>query len=198
MTALDLPPTTAASAGPARPVLRAIDVVRDYPSGDTVIHALRGVSLSADPGRLIAVRGRSGSGKTTLLNILGGLDHPTSGQVFIDGHEVSAMSEEELVDVRRRSVAFIFQAFGLVPILSAAENVEVPLRLGEGRSEGARRAGPRAARARRPRRADEAPAARAVAAASSSGSRSPGRWRTGRGSCSPTSRPASSTPRPAT
>jgi len=129
VTALDLPPTTAASTGPARPVLRAIDVVRDYPSGDTVIHALRGVSLSADPGRLIAVRGRSGSGKTTLLNILGGLDHPSSGQVFIEDHEVSAMSEEELVDVRRRSVAFIFQAFGLVPILSAAENVEVPLRL---------------------------------------------------------------------
>jgi putative ABC transport system ATP-binding protein len=129
MTALDLPPTPADSAGTARPVLRAIDVVRDYPSGDTVIHALRSVSLSADPGRLIAVRGRSGSGKTTLLNILGGLDHPTSGQVFIEDHEVSAMSEEELVDVRRRSVAFIFQAFGLVPILSAAENVEVPLRL---------------------------------------------------------------------
>jgi putative ABC transport system ATP-binding protein len=129
VTALDVPPATAVSSGPARAVLRAIDVVRDYPSGDTVIHALRSVSLSADPGRLIAVRGRSGSGKTTLLNILGGLDHPTSGQVFIEDHEVSAMSEEELVDVRRRSVAFIFQAFGLVPILSAAENVEVPLRL---------------------------------------------------------------------
>jgi putative ABC transport system ATP-binding protein len=129
VTALDLPPATAVEPGPGRPVLRAIDVVRDYPSGDTVIHALRGVSLSADPGRLIAVRGRSGSGKTTLLNILGGLDHPTSGRVFIEDHEVSAMSEEELVDVRRRSVAFIFQAFGLVPILSAAENVEVPLRL---------------------------------------------------------------------
>ncbi|HEY7969547.1 MAG TPA: ABC transporter ATP-binding protein [Candidatus Limnocylindrales bacterium] len=129
MTAVDLPPTSPASTGPARPVLRAIDVVRDYPSGDNVIHALRGVSLSADPGRLIAVRGRSGSGKTTLLNILGGLDQPSSGQVFIEDHEVSAMSEDELVDVRRRSVAFIFQAFGLVPILSAAENVEVPLRL---------------------------------------------------------------------
>jgi putative ABC transport system ATP-binding protein len=129
MTALDLPPTDIALTGPVRPVLRAIDVVRDYPSGDTVIHALRAVSLSADPGRLIAVRGRSGSGKTTLLNILGGLDQPSSGQVFIEDHEVSAMSEEGLVDVRRRSVAFIFQAFGLVPILSAAENVEVPLRL---------------------------------------------------------------------
>ena len=87
------------------------------------------MSLAADPGELVAVRGRSGSGKTTFLNILGGLDHPTSGTVVIDGHEVSAMSEDELVDVRRRSVAFIFQSFGLVPILSAAENVEIPLRL---------------------------------------------------------------------
>ena len=119
----------AADARPGGPLLRAIDVVRDYPSGDTVIHALRGVSLAADPGELVAVRGRSGSGKTTFLNILGGLDHPTSGTVVIDGHEVSSMSEDELVDVRRTSVAFIFQSFGLVPILSAAENVEIPLRL---------------------------------------------------------------------
>jgi putative ABC transport system ATP-binding protein len=121
---------------PAGPLLQAIDVIRDYPSGDTVIHALRGVNLAADPGELVAVRGRSGSGKTTFLNILGGLDHPTSGTVIIDGHEVSAMSEDELVDVRRRSVAFIFQSFGLVPILSAAENVEIPLRLVKAEARG--------------------------------------------------------------
>jgi len=139
MTAIETPPTGPVADLPG-PILRAVDVVRDYPSGDTVIHALRGVRLSADIGRLVAIRGRSGSGKTTLLNILGGLDRPTSGQVFIDRHEVSAMSEDELVDVRRRSVAFIFQAFGLVPILSAAENVEVPLRLvkTEARSRDAR------------------------------------------------------------
>ena len=128
MTALGAAPPLSLGDRP-EPILRAIDIVRDYPSGDSVVHALRGVSLTAEAGRLVAVRGRSGSGKTTLLNVLGGLDHPTSGQVFIDGHEVSAMSEDQLVDVRRRSVAFIFQAFGLVPILSAAENVEVPLRL---------------------------------------------------------------------
>ena len=114
---------------PGRPILEATHLVRDYPSGDTVIHALRGVSLTAHPGQLLAIRGRSGSGKTTLLNILGGLDRPTSGRVLIDSAEVSAMTEGELVDVRRRAVAFIFQAFGLVPILSAAENVEIPLRL---------------------------------------------------------------------
>ncbi|HEY3162923.1 MAG TPA: ABC transporter ATP-binding protein [Candidatus Limnocylindrales bacterium] len=127
MTVVD--PVGRAGPSPTGPLLQAIDLVRDYPSGDTVIHALRGVSLAADPGELVAVRGRSGSGKTTLLNVLGGLDRPTSGQVVIDGHEVSAMSEDELVDVRRRSVAFIFQSFGLVPILSASENVEIPLRL---------------------------------------------------------------------
>jgi putative ABC transport system ATP-binding protein len=116
-------------AGPALPILEAVDLVREYPSGDATIRALRGVDLTARPGQLLAVRGRSGSGKTTLLNILGGLDRPTSGRVLIDGAEISAMSEEQLVDIRRRSVAFIFQSFGLVPILSAAENVEIPLRL---------------------------------------------------------------------
>ncbi len=129
MTAVDDTVGLGSGGRPAGPLLQAIDVVRDYPSGDTVIHALRGVSLAADPGELVAVRGRSGSGKTTLLNILGGLDRPTAGRVVIDGHAVSTMSEEDVVEVRRRTVAFIFQSFGLVPILSAAENVEVPLRL---------------------------------------------------------------------
>ena len=135
MTVLD-PVGGADRAASPGPLLQAIDVVRDYPSGDTTIRALRGVNLAADPGELVAVRGRSGSGKTTFLNILGGLDHPTSGTVVIDGHEVSAMSEDELVDVRRRSVAFIFQSFGLVPILSAAENVEIPLRLVRAEAKG--------------------------------------------------------------
>jgi putative ABC transport system ATP-binding protein len=104
-------------------------VVRDYPSGDDVVHALRGVDLRVDRGQLVAIRGRSGSGKTTLLNLLGGLDRPTSGTVTVDGEVVSAMGESALVAFRRSTVAFIFQAFGLLPILSAAENVEVPLRL---------------------------------------------------------------------
>jgi putative ABC transport system ATP-binding protein len=111
------------------PMVEAIELTRLYPSGDEVIHALLEVDLSVGRGELLAVRGRSGSGKTTLLNLLGGLDRPTSGMVRIDGHEVSTMKDEELVELRRRTVAFIFQAFGLVPILSAAENVEVPLRL---------------------------------------------------------------------
>ncbi|HET9521249.1 MAG TPA: ABC transporter ATP-binding protein [Candidatus Limnocylindrales bacterium] len=111
------------------PMVEAIDLTRDYPIGEGVVHALRGINLSVSRGELIAVRGRSGSGKTTLLNLLGGLDKPTSGRVVIDGHEVSSMDEGELVGVRRRVVAFVFQAFGLVPFLTATENVEVPLRL---------------------------------------------------------------------
>ena len=110
-------------------MVAAESLVRDYPSGDTVIHALRGVTFAVNRGELMAVKGRSGSGKTTLLNLLGGLDKPTSGRVVVDGDEVSTMSESRLVDFRRNTVAFIFQAFGLLPILSAAENVEIPLRL---------------------------------------------------------------------
>jgi putative ABC transport system ATP-binding protein len=80
-------------------------------------------------GEMVALRGRSGSGKTTLLNLIGGLDRPTAGRVMLADSEVSAMREDELVQIRRRTVAFIFQAFGLLPILTAAENVEIPLRL---------------------------------------------------------------------
>ncbi|MBI3746212.1 MAG: ABC transporter ATP-binding protein [Chloroflexi bacterium] len=124
---------SAASAPARRPAGDAIVVAtaltRDYPSGDGVVHALRSVDLSVGRGQLLAVRGRSGSGKTTLLNLLGGLDRPTSGSVMVDGQEVSAMGEDELVEVRRRTIAFVFQSFGLVPILTAAENVEVPMRL---------------------------------------------------------------------
>jgi putative ABC transport system ATP-binding protein len=102
---------------------------RDFTSGSEVVHALRAVDLSVERGEMIALKGRSGSGKTTLLNLIGGLDRPTSGRALVDGADVSAMRENELIRLRRHNVAFIFQAFGLIPILSAAENVEVPLRL---------------------------------------------------------------------
>jgi putative ABC transport system ATP-binding protein len=104
-------------------------LVRDYPSGDGVIHAVREIDLTVAAGQLLAVRGRSGSGKTTLLNLLGGLDRPTAGRVVVDGIEISSLSEDRLVEIRRRTIAFVFQSFGLIPILTAAENVEVPLRL---------------------------------------------------------------------
>jgi putative ABC transport system ATP-binding protein len=102
---------------------------RDYATGDSVVHALQHVAVRIGRGELTVVHGRSGSGKTTLLNMLGGLDRPTRGRVWVDGEEVSALGEEELVRLRREKIGFVFQAFGLIPILTAAENVEVPLRL---------------------------------------------------------------------
>lgn len=110
-------------------MVTAVDLARDYSRGDGVVHALQGVDLRVLHGELVAVRGRSGSGKTTLLNLIGGLDRPTRGHVTVDGQPVSELGEEGLVRLRRYTVAFIFQSFGLIPILSAAENVEVPLRL---------------------------------------------------------------------
>ena len=114
---------------PDGPMVQALGVDRDFEDGGSVVHALRGIDLTVGRGELVAVRGRSGSGKTTLLNVLGGLDRPTAGQVIVDGVDIASLDEAGVVDLRRSSVAYIFQAFGLVPILSAAENVEVPLRL---------------------------------------------------------------------
>jgi putative ABC transport system ATP-binding protein len=104
-------------------------VTRTFGSGRTATHALRGVSFTVGPGQLVALRGRSGSGKTTLLNVVGGLDRPDGGRVRVAGQDVTAMSEHERMAMRRTSVAFVFQSFGLIPILSAAENVGVPLRI---------------------------------------------------------------------
>jgi len=102
---------------------------RDFRAGASVVHALRNVDLSLRDGTLTVVHGRSGSGKTTLLNMIGGLDRPTRGRVWVDGEEISAKGEDELVGLRRDKIGFVFQSFGLVPILTAAENIEVPLRL---------------------------------------------------------------------
>ncbi|MFZ0012725.1 MAG: ABC transporter ATP-binding protein [Acidimicrobiia bacterium] len=102
---------------------------RTYVSGPNVIHAVRDLDLEVRPGTLTVIRGRSGSGKTTLLNLLGGLERPTAGTVELEGEDVSSMDEPALATTRRSKVGFIFQAFGLIPILTAAENVEVPLRL---------------------------------------------------------------------
>jgi len=111
------------------PLVNVEGITREYPMGDSIVHALRGIDLRVMRGQLVAIQGRSGSGKTTLLNIVGGLDRPTAGHVWIDGADVTEMHEMELVNLRRHKLGFIFQAFGLIPILSAAENVEVPLRL---------------------------------------------------------------------
>ena len=110
-------------------VVETRELVREFEVGSAVVRAVDGVSLQVQPGQLIAIRGRSGSGKTTLLSLIGALDRPTSGSAHVDGLPVSEMPERELVSFRRRTIGFIFQAFGLLPILSAAENVEIPLRL---------------------------------------------------------------------
>jgi putative ABC transport system ATP-binding protein len=107
----------------------ATDLTRTFGHGDTAVPALAGVSLSIGRGQLVALSGRSGSGKTTLLNIVGGLDLPTSGQVAISGRELTTMTERERLMLRRGTVGFVFQSFGLIPMLSAAENVGIPLRI---------------------------------------------------------------------
>lgn len=121
------------------PVLRAENLVREFGSGPGAVVACAGISLELYRGELLVLRGRSGAGKTTLLNLLAALDRPTSGSVWLssaspDGAadadiELSAASEAQLVDIRRTQLGFIFQGFGLIPVLSAAENIEIPLRL---------------------------------------------------------------------
>jgi putative ABC transport system ATP-binding protein len=111
------------------PMVETHDLSRDYPMPGGVVQAVRDVSIQIGRGQLVALRGRSGSGKTTFLSMVGGLDRPTRGSVTVDGLKVSDLPESELISFRRRKLGFIFQAFGLLPVLSAAENVEVPLRL---------------------------------------------------------------------
>jgi putative ABC transport system ATP-binding protein len=100
-----------------------------YRTGPIDVHALKDATFTVPRGQMLAVRGRSGSGKTTLLNLIGGLDEPESGRVQVDGHEVTALDEDGLLALRRNTVGFVFQSFGLIPVLSAAENIGVPMRL---------------------------------------------------------------------
>jgi putative ABC transport system ATP-binding protein len=113
----------------AEPLVALENVTKEYGAGAATVHALLDVTLTLPQRELCVVHGRSGSGKTTLLNMIGGLDRPTRGRVEVVGLEISSLGEEALVAYRRDTVGFVFQSFGLIPILSAAENVEVPLRL---------------------------------------------------------------------
>lgn len=109
------------------PVISTRNVVKTLPLGKTVVHALRGITLDIFPSELVSIVGPSGSGKSTLLGIIGGLDAPTSGQVYLDGTEISRMNEDQLTDIRNRKIGFIFQFFNLIPTLTALENVALPL-----------------------------------------------------------------------
>src|SRR6476661_5661387 len=108
-------------------VVRLENVCKDYTLGQQHVQALRDVNLSIDEGAFLAIAGPSGSGKSTLLNLIGCIDSPSSGKIFIDGHDVSGKTPDQLADLRARTIGFIFQTFNLLPVLSAEENVEYPL-----------------------------------------------------------------------
>ena len=112
------------------PVITAVEVSRVFGSGATAVTALSAISLTIVRGEFLAVTGRSGSGKTTLLNLLSGLDRPSTGTVHFNGNDLAELRESDLVEMRRHKIGFVFQSFGLMPLLSAQENVELPLHIG--------------------------------------------------------------------
>jgi putative ABC transport system ATP-binding protein len=107
--------------------IRALDLARSFEVGETTVEALRGINLQVTRGQFVALVGPSGSGKSTFLNLVGGLDRPTSGELWVNGEELSASKEKALTEHRRRRVGFVFQSFNLLPRLSALENVALPL-----------------------------------------------------------------------
>lgn len=110
-------------------ILKTENLTKIYDSGDNAVHALQNVNLAIENGEFAAVVGTSGSGKSTLLHMLGGLDKPTSGKVFVDGKDISSLKDEPLTIFRRRKIGFIFQAYNLVPVLNLYENIVLPLEL---------------------------------------------------------------------
>src|SRR5215472_696119 len=120
---------TGAATGTA--ALEAVDITKSLPLGRERIDILRGISLRIAHGEFVAIVGPSGSGKSTLLGIIAGLDSPTSGQVLIDGVDITRMSERQLAAVRNQKIGMVFQAYNLIPTLTAQENVEVPLYVGK-------------------------------------------------------------------
>ncbi len=110
-------------------ILETQGLKKVYGSGETAVHALRGVDLRVENGEFVAVVGTSGSGKSTLLHMLGGLDRPTEGTVLVDGQDLSALKDEALTIFRRRRIGFVFQSYNLVPMLSVYENIVLPIQL---------------------------------------------------------------------
>ena len=124
-----LPRITTINGSPVDVAVRASGVVKTYGEGEATVHALRGVDLDVPTGQFLAVMGPSGSGKSTLMHVLAGLDQPGGGTVTIDGSEVTALDDKALTVLRRDKVGFVFQAFNLLPVLTAEENVVLPLSL---------------------------------------------------------------------
>jgi putative ABC transport system ATP-binding protein len=120
------------------PAIVIESVTKDIPLGQSVVHALRGVSLVIERGEVVTVVGPSGSGKTTLLGLLGGLDTPTSGRILVSGIDITHLSEGKLATIRNRQIGFVFQSFNLIPTLTALENVALPIQFGRGKNAMAR------------------------------------------------------------
>src|SRR3954451_14771300 len=120
---------------PPTAVVSARNLVRRYGSGDTVVDALRGVSVDIAEGRLTAVMGPSGSGKSTLMHILAGLDTPTAGEVTVAGVDIGGLDDTQLTELRRDAIGFIFQFYNLLPMLTGAENIALPLKLAGGKPD---------------------------------------------------------------
>ena len=114
-------------------ILETIDLRKTYGKGETAVNALNGINLKIENGEFAAIVGSSGSGKSTLLHMLGGLDRPTSGKVFVDGKDIFSLGDEELTVFRRRKTGFVFQSYNLVPVLSVYENIVLPIQLDGGR-----------------------------------------------------------------
>ena len=110
-------------------ILKAVNLRKIYGQGETEVRALDGINLEVEKGEFVAIVGTSGSGKSTLLHIIGGLDNPTSGQVIVDGQNLSHMPDEELTIFRRRNIGFVFQQYNLVPMLNVWENIVLPVKL---------------------------------------------------------------------
>jgi putative ABC transport system ATP-binding protein len=128
-TIADLPVSPALPDDPASAVVAAECLGRRYGSGPTAVDAVRDVSLHVGAGELVAIMGPSGSGKSTLMHVLAGLDQPTSGRAWLAGHEISGLGDAELTRLRRTHIGFVFQFFNLLPMLTAAENIALPLRI---------------------------------------------------------------------
>ena len=105
-------------------VIETRNLERTYQDGDNIIKAVDGINLKVEKGEFTAIVGPSGSGKTTLLNLIGGLDKPTSGEVYVDGQEIGKLSDNEMINFRMQHIGFVFQAYNLIPVLTAKENVE--------------------------------------------------------------------------
>ena len=133
------PPATDAAASPAEAIVRAAGVHKTFRAGAVPVHALAGVDLTLHRGEMAAVMGPSGCGKTTLLNCLSGLDSVDAGEIHLDGRDLAAMPDRERTDYRARRMGFVFQFYNLMPVLSAVENVELPLLVGRVRAGAARR-----------------------------------------------------------